>query len=281
MQWTRALYRGVAGPLVTVGLVQGLNFAIYDATRRGLQAAAEEQANKKNASSFSVNDDCLLQQQQQQHDKQRHISSSNNPLWHVAVASVTAGTVVAFVTSPLVMMKTKQQVQQISLADAARQTIQQHRGLWMPRGFGPHFVSETAGRGIYFVAYEVCKRAWMMTMQQQQQPFPNQHGTIKTTRADNTTGISMAGRMASAGVAGMVSWTLIFPLDVLRNRLFASSSSCVQQQQESAWRLAQRIYHGQGGGLRAFFRGYGISLVRAGPVAALVLPIYDYTLERL
>lgn len=81
--------------------------------------------------------------------------------------------------------------------------------------------------------------------------------------------------MASAGVAGMACWTILFPLDVLRNRLFATT----EQQYLSAWTMAKRIY--QEGGVRGFYRGYGISIFRAGPVAALVLPIYDMTLEHL
>jgi hypothetical protein len=32
---------------------------------------------------------------------------------------------------------------------------------------------------------------------------------------------------------------------------------------------------------RAFYRGFSISILRAGPVAASVLPVYDLTLEWL
>ena len=243
LQWTRALYRGVSGPLVTVGLVQSLNFAIYDSARRALYAYSHPHHSSNDNNDY-LQDDSML---------------------HVGVASVTAGAVLAFVTSPLVMIKTKQQVQQISFVQAARQTL--GPGV-VARGFGPHFVSETAGRGIYFCVYEMCKRTWMKhsvpttsRRQQQQQ------------QSSSSSSISLMGRMVSAGVAGMVCWTILFPLDVLRNRLFAATEHL------SAWTMSQRIY--REGGLRGFFRGYGISIFRAGPVAALVLPIYDMTLEHL
>ena len=230
-QLTRALYKGIAGPLVTVGLVQSLNFAIYDTTRRLLYSAAHP----------------CRHPQDYLHD---------DSLWHVGVASVTAGACLAFVTSPLVMIKTKQQVQQISFTQAARQTLK-----GVSRGFGPHFVSETVGRAVYFVAYESCKRLWTT------------HVASNGEASAERQSISLTGRMVSAGAAGMLCWTLLFPLDVIRSRLFASSE-CL-----TAWTMSQRIY--REGGIRGFFRGYGISVFRAGPVAALVLPIYDYTLEHL
>ena len=231
IQLTRALYRGISAPLVTVGLVQSLNFAIYDSTRRVLFAASHPNGDQRNY----LQDDSLL---------------------HVGAASVTAGAFLAFVTSPLVMIKTKQQVQQISFGQAARQTLR--AGVWRC-GFGPHFVSETAGRGIYFCAYEVCKRQWMAVS-------PDNDG-------GRHQGPSLAGRMVSAGVAGIVCWTIMFPLDVVRSRLFASSEYV------TAWNMTKRIYGEYGA--KGFFRGYGISVFRAGPVAAMVLPIYDYTLEHL
>lgn len=236
VQLTRALYRGVSGPLVTVGLVQSLNFAIYDSTRRVLYAASSPRHQSANGNDY-LQDDSLL---------------------HVGVASVTAGAVLAFVTSPLIMIKTKQQVQQISFAQAARQTLGQGGSSWslqaISRGFGPHFLTETAGRGIYFVAYESAKRTW-------------------ATRVEERRPLSLMGRMVSAGAAGIFCSTVMFPLDVIRSRLYASPEYI------SAWTMSRRIYHEWG--LRGFFRGYGISIFRAGPVAAMVLPIYDYTLEHL
>ena len=37
----------------------------------------------------------------------------------------------------------------------------------------------------------------------------------------------------------------------------------------------------QEGGIRCFYRGFGVTIIRSGPVAAAVLPIYDVTLEWL
>ena len=95
--------------------------------------------------------------------------------------------------------------------------------------------------------------------------------------------------MLAAGVAGVITWTAIFPLDAVRCRMFAAatttSTNTVKQQQQqqhsnrSSLTVATRLL--QQSGWRAFYRGYAVTLLRAGPVSACVLPIYDLALARL
>ena len=74
----------------------------------------------------------------------------------------------------------------------------------------------------------------------------------------------------------MVSWVFIFPADVVRSRMYASA---LQQQRsgtrpEGMWQRTLSIYSEEQG-LRPFYRGLGVTVLRAAPVAATVLPIYD------
>jgi hypothetical protein len=241
VQTIRSLYKGVACPLLTVGLVQSANFAIYDSVRRMLYSWDNHGGGGTSHTGGAS-------------DYLHHDS-----LFHVGVASMTAGAVLAVITSPLVMIKTKQQVQQISFLQASRQTFfSRNDNAWCwrtaSRGLGPHFVAETVGRAIYFTAYERCKR----------------HLSSKT--GDR---LSLSARMGSAALSGMLCWTLIFPLDVLRNRLYAANTTTG----ENAWTMSARIYREHG--FKGFFRGYAISVVRAGPVAAMILPVYDHVLDML
>ena len=227
----RALYAGVTGPLMTVGLVQSVNFAVYDAMRRFL---------------YSLED---------HHHHDNNNNTSNHYLHHdslsnVAVASTTAGTVLALFTSPLLITKVQQQtVVGLSFRQALRRTWQ--TGLFV--GLGPHLITETVGRAAYFCTYEAIKRQFL---------------------DDNS--IALHHRMASAAAAGSLCWSVIFPLDAVRNRLYAQTT----RTQMGAVAMAQHMYYG-GGGWRAFYRGFGVTLVRAGPVAAAVLPVYDWALEEL
>lgn len=228
----RALYAGVSGPLVTVGFVQSANFCMYDSFRRVLHRRDHP---------FASEVDYM------QHDS----------IWNVAISSMAAGSLLSFVTSPLLVLKTKQQVMTWSFSTAMRDTLKRRNrpaALNFFVGFGPHFLSETIGRGVYFACYERLKR---------DMAGPDQSA-------------SLTQRMMAAGVSGVLCWSVIFPLDVLRNRLYARA---IAVDAGSAWEMAKSMY-GEGA-LRPFYRGFGITVLRAGPVSAAVLPVYDTTLEWL
>jgi len=235
LRHVRALYSGVSGPLVTVGLVQSVNFAIYDSVRRMLYGMDRTTTTNK----------CDM-------EYLHHDSLTN-----VAVASMSAGFVLSIFTSPMLIIKTKQQTQGISFRQALQQTTMHNGRLSFRnifRGFGPHFLSETLGRGVYFVAYEGIKRQFM-------------------ARHENTTTATLQERMLSAAISGILCWSSIFPLDALRCRLYASAD------RQSALDMATLMYRENG--IRTFYRGYVVTVLRAGPVAAAVLPIYDTCLETL
>lgn len=232
----RTLYAGVGGPLVTVGLIQSANFCIYDMMRRTLYST--------------------------QHPNAEHNDYMNNDsLQNVAISSTFAGVILSFITSPLLVVKTKQQFMTWNVKTALKDTLKRRVGQAsaLPNffvGFGPHFISESLGRGIYFCTYETLKRK-----------FAAENGTA-----------SLGMRMVAAAASGIVCWSIIFPCDVLRNRLCANAAVS-NESGTSVWRLAQNMY--AQGKLRPFYRGFGVTVLRAGPVAASVLPVYDTTLEWL
>jgi len=92
--------------------------------------------------------------------------------------------------------------------------------------------------------------------------------------------ISLPERMVCAGVAGMVCWTFIFPFDVIRSKIYAQAALLpTMSDPPNAWKMTQDLW--QKGGIKPFFRGFSITVARAGPVAAVVLPVYDMTLDWL
>ena len=226
----RALYSGLSGPLVTVGMIQSVNFAIYDSMRRTLYQGDLNYLN---------------------HDS----------LVNVTLSSMVAGSILAVFTSPLSVIKTKQQIMEWNFQRALL-TTPRVKDFYV--GFGPHCVAEIVGRGVYFTTYEYCKRTF-----RQQEDHNN----------NNNTSVSLPQRCVSAAVAGIVCWTIIFPFDALRNRMYAQSLSS-SGDYKSSWEMAKSMYREQHS-FKPFFRGFGVTVLRAGPVAAAVLPIYDTTLEWL
>ena len=167
----------------------------------------------------------------------------------IAIGGATAGAVVSIITSPVLQIKTKQQTRNLSFRQAVSHTLR-HPTV----GFGTHLFVETSNRSIYFCTYECLKRYY--------------------TRDDGTT--PLAGRMVAAGAAGIACWAVLYPADVLRSRLYAASA----EDRHVSGREMFRMMHGETG-WRAFYRGFAVTTLRAGPVAAAILPVYDLVLDQL
>jgi hypothetical protein len=172
------------------------------------------------------------------------------------LAGFGAGAAVSVITSPAITLKVQQQALGQGLLATAKHLVKAEGARGLFRGFGAHFVADSLGRGVYMMVYETLKRA--------------------SAGRSSDTG-SYAQRLAAGAGAGMSSWLVIYPADVIRSRLFAlrpgmgrsvSLVACVQQ-----------VYHEHG--LRGFFKGLNLTMLTAGPIAAVVLPTYDFIFDFL
>lgn len=78
------------------------------------------------------------------------------------------------------------------------------------------------------------------------------------------------------GTAGITSWFVIYPFDVIKARLQADTTN---SKYSSVSDCVYKTY--QEGGVKAFTRGLGFTLIRAVPVASVILPIYETSKEAL
>lgn len=247
----RTLYAGFQGPLVLVGMVQSVNFVVYDSLRQSLYQKQQ-------------------QQQQQQHSLLNITSQdyrTKDPIQNVLLASTATGALISFLTSPFLVVKTHQQLYQQGFAETVSFLWARSAGSFYV-GFGPHFVTETVGRALYFGTYESLKRATMALKQKQQS------GKKKS--------LSLPERMLCAGLAGMASCVAVYPFDTLKSRIYAAASSRMM-----ALPLMQQLplqmpaWEPTTSSIRSLYRGFGVTILRSGPVAAAVLPLYDITVEYL
>ena len=294
----RALYSGASSPFITVGMVQSVNFATYDATRQFLYRRQQQQ-NDNYIDSNSINNREYLTQ---------------DSLAGVAISGSVAGMVTGILTAPLIMIKINQQITGNPFRVALKETFilkqsQQQQGRqprlsiisgfrFRPYGaaFIPHIFSESISRAMYVATYEGLKRHLLLSKQGN-----NYDVNINNNNNMNMNGIislSLQERMMCAASSGVLCWAVFFPFDALRSRMYYAASHQKQQQQQH--HLLQKQPQQQSYSIknmiknntivetirlmrkeRSFYRGFSISLLRAGPVAAAVLPVYDLTLERL
>ena len=93
----RASYAGISTPMISVGLVQALNFALYDGFRSYFHSCSGA----------------------------RGAHRSEDTLWNVARSSAMAGGIVSVVTSPLVTLKIRQQITGWDLRRALSESCKQ------------------------------------------------------------------------------------------------------------------------------------------------------------
>lgn len=262
----RALYAGMAGPLMASGAIRSLNFAVFDSVRRTLYSCDNRHSSHRTIG----------------HDDYLHYDSLNN----VAIASFVSGASTSVFTSPMALIKTKQQIMVWGFRQAVLDTF--YRGTALSEGknsnvwwrgvsnfytgFGVHFACDAIGTAVYFTSYEWFKRL-IAQRHYDEQNYQND-GLIPITTTHN---LSLSERMVCAAASGMVCWATIFPCDVIRSRLY--SQSIYNENNLTALQLTKQIIKEEG--WMSLYRGVGVTVARAGPVAAAVLPVYDSVLSWL
>jgi len=111
------------------------------------------------------------------------------------------------------------------------------------------FIMESFGRGVYLWTYE----------------------GIKNALDGNELIGSVSQKVCSAACAGCFSWFVVYPCDVIKSRMQMDVSCKLYQ---SFFDCLFQTY--KEGGIRALSRGMLFTMIRAAPVASVVLPIYDY-----
>ena len=77
-------------------------------------------------------------------------------------------------------------------------------------------------------------------------------------------------RMAAAAYAGVISWLLLFPADTIKTLVQSSYSG--PSATTYFFQLASSIQ-----GIRVMYRGCLYAVIRAAPVAATILPLYEHS----
>lgn len=250
-RFVRASYSGATTPLITVGMVQSVNFATYDASRQFFY-------NRQHPS--SSNPRAYL---------------TNDSLRNVAMSGSIGGATTACITAPFIMVKINQQITGNTFRRAFREIFTVGSAsksdvcysIWNLRpfrsygaAFVPHILFESFGRALYVSTYEWSKRS------------------LANSKTESGASLSLGERVLCAGASGIVSWATFFPCDALRNRMYHAAASREKTTISSNSILETiRVMHTE----RAFYRGFSISILRAAPVAAAVLPVYDIALECL
>ncbi|ETI54789.1 hypothetical protein F441_02411 [Phytophthora nicotianae CJ01A1] len=139
-----------------------------------------------------------------------------------------------------------------SSLNAARTMYRRYGMKTLFKGWEACLLRDAPSFGVYFCCYEATKRA------------------LTGGKTENETDWKL---MTSGGVAGMISWAMCLPFDVVK--------SCIQGQKLEGKQMSM-IEVARSGvkqeGLGFFFKGFGATMVRAFPVSGVTFLVYEKTI---
>ncbi|KAH7081725.1 mitochondrial carrier domain-containing protein [Paraphoma chrysanthemicola] len=200
--------------------------------------------------------------------------TSYSKIW---LAGATGGLASFVVSAPTELIKCRAQVsteRNISSWSITKDVWRNEgiRGLYY--GGGITSIRDAVGYGFYFWSYEWMKQNW--------------------TSSDDSDRDTAMKVLLCGGLAGIVTWASIFPLDVIKTRVQTQTlhesrprsgergsllPSEIDSKRRGALDIARQAYRAEGAGV--FFRGLGICSVRAFVVNAVQWAVYEWMMRFL
>jgi solute carrier family 25 carnitine/acylcarnitine transporter 20/29 len=186
------------------------------------------------------------------------------------MAGTFAGLLQSFALAPFEHIKVQQQIQQQggggprSIREVVRSIVAARGSAGLFRGLVATAWRDAPTYGVYFASFELTKRTLLPT------PAP----TASAAAAAPPTPHWVA--LAGGAVAGLASWTLAIPVDVVKSRI---QGAPLDAPRVTFVRAARAIYAESGSA--GFVRGAAPLLLRAMPVNAVTFCGYEYALGRM
>ncbi|KAI0165093.1 solute carrier family 25 member 45 [Hypoxylon sp. FL1284] len=196
-------------------------------------------------------------------------------LWSTWFAGAIGGLATWVVSTPTELVKCRAQLSSppVSSWNIAKQVFKAEgvRGLYV--GGLVTALRDSIGYGFYFWSYELSSR-WVESNRQDRSAFSQDAAKV----------------LLCGGLAGVVTWASVFPLDVIKTRVQAQtfdatttpllgSSGSSAQKRLGAVQVARYAY--REGGVGVFFRGLTVCSVRAFIVNAVQWAVYEWIMLEL
>ena len=88
---------------------------------------------------------------------------------------------------------------------------------------------------------------------------------------------SLLASITAGGIAGSLSWAVIYPIDLIKNRIQAMPLDSKVNHSMTA--VTRQFIHENG--WKALFRGFWLTVIRAFPVNGVIFPTYELTVKAL
>lgn len=272
----RKFSTGTAAPILGYGALNALLFVSYNRSEAWLNQAFPSQS----ASVPQLNAETAA-------------STTGSNLWTTFLAGAIGGLATWAVSTPTELIKCRSQLA-ASPAEASSWNIVKR--IWRTEGgvrglyFGGTVTAfrDSVGYGFYFWSYELSTR-WMTAWLRE-----SGHSHMAGNENDAVFGAETAKVLLCGGLAGVVTWVSIFPLDVIKTRVQAQVHGpgpgtvvvgestplvSLSGKRKGAIEIAREAY--REGGVRVLFRGLTVCSVRAFIVNAVQWATYEWIMTEL
>lgn len=225
-------------------------------------------------------------------------SATGTNLWTTFLAGTIGGLATWAVSTPTELIKCRAQLASnphTSSWAIAKQIWRSEgalRGLYF--GGAVTVIRDSVGYGFYFWSYELSTQ-WVDDWSKSR-AGPVHQGEPLLPATAGFTGVEAAKVLLCGGVAGIVTWVSIFPLDVIKTRvqaqihgpapsagegspLLPGNPNTTSTKRLGAMDIARQTY--REGGLKVFFRGLTVCSVRAFIVNAVQWATYEWIMMDL
>jgi solute carrier family 25 carnitine/acylcarnitine transporter 20/29 len=237
----KGLYSGIVGPAVANGPLVACIFAMNETYR----ACARW---------FNVH--CL---------GNSHLAfASHFTVAELAVAGAAAGASASVFMCPVSVVRIQQQIGGVhgepspSMVDVCKRLYAAEGMAGFYRALPYEAMASGVGRMAYFTSYEVTK------------------ASLETALPDVNDTLRM---VVAASLTSVVGWASCFPLDVIKNRLQADAINQSSKQYRGFSHCCAVTY--RSGGVRAFWTGFSLTILRSCVSSGISLPVYDTMKPRL
>jgi hypothetical protein len=270
----RGLYKGLTPPLIGGAVETGINYAVYTRLLRLLDSPAQHSG---------ASGGQQPSQQQQQQSQQQHRAP---PLSIVPVAGAGAGAALSLVLAPVELLKCRLQTEALQREGggplaALRRLLAEEGARGLARGLGATMLREVPGNAIYFTTYEWLRRGpWALEWAARRPSDSSSSGS--SGKGGSKPSLRDAARDAASavlcgGLAGVVMWTAVLPLDAAKSRIQVARPG-------TPWDVGVarhlKVLWAEGRS-RALWAGLAPTLARAFPANAVQWLTYEAVVRQL
>uniref|UniRef100_A0A383W3J7 Mitochondrial carrier protein n=1 Tax=Tetradesmus obliquus TaxID=3088 RepID=A0A383W3J7_TETOB len=302
----RGFFRGLSSPLIGGAAETGVNYLVYSRVLDMFKPQQQQQQQQQSLLPAVVQQMRALEQQQQQQqllqqqDRQHSSSSSSSseqhlpPLRAVLVAGAVAGVALSVILAPTELIKCRMQMAQFDSPLRCLANLIETEGLrGLTRGFLPTLAREIPGNALFFTVYEGLRRSWPgRPGAAAGHGSSSSSGTSSSSSSSNSSSkSSSSGSLAAAwqvvldaggaivcgGMAGVVMWSTVLPLDVAKTRIQTA-------QPGTPWDtgvLRQLAMLWKEGGRRSLWAGLAPTVARAFPANACQWLAWEVAMRQL